>query len=325
VDRESQRPWPGPSAGTWLPSVLGTVLRRARRRPGRTGCLLIVLLIATLWVLGRALDGITALFTDHPAPVAGRPFDTVTPARPARIGSPTMDRIALRGKLIAAIQEAPGLAQRSPDSGGYTGFDVALLGLLARGLGVDPARTTVKPLSAGSREAALGRAEVDLVLGGYEITAARAAQVGVAGPYLVRPLRLAVPATSPVTGLGSLSHGAVCAVADSPAAAALVQGGVRLQTRASLDECAHLLGGGVEAIAASQDALAALLSQQPGTLRMVGAPLGSTEYGIGLPPGDPLFHDRVTAVLRQAIADGTWARLYAQYLGTPVPHPPVLH
>jgi ABC-type amino acid transport substrate-binding protein len=325
VDRESQRPWPGPSAGTWLPSVLGTVLRQARRRPGRTGCLLIVLLIATLWVLGRALDGITALFTDHHAPVAGRPFDTVAPARPAGSGSPTMDRIALRGRLIAALQEAPGLAQRSSDSGGYTGFDVALLGLLARGLGADPARTTFKPLSASSREAALGRAEVDLVLGDYEITTARAAQVGVAGPYLVRPLRLAVPATSPVTGLGSLGRGAVCAPTDSPAAVALAQGGVRLQTRATLEECAHLLGGSVEAIAAGQDALAALLSEQPGTLRMVGAPLGSTEYGIGLPPGDSLFRDRITAVLRQAIADGTWARLYAQYLGTPVPNPPVLH
>jgi ABC-type amino acid transport substrate-binding protein len=325
VDRESQRPWPGLSAGAWLPSALGTVLRRARQRPGRIGCLLLVLLIATLWVLGRALDGITALFTNHPAPVAGRPFDTVAPARPARSGSPTMDRIALRGRLIAAIQEAPGLAQRSPDSAGYTGFDVALLGLLARELGVDPARTTFKPLSASSREAALGRAEVDLVLGDYEITAARAAQMGVAGPYLVRPLWLAVPATSPVTGLGSLGRGAVCTPTDSPAAVALTQGGVRLQTRATLEECAHLLGGGVEAIAADQDALAALLSEQPGTLRMVGAPLGSTKYGIGLPPGDSLFRDRVTAVLRQAIADGTWARLYAQYLGTPVPSPPMLH
>jgi len=324
VDRESRRPWPGPSAGTWLLAVRGTVLRRARRRPGRTGCLLLVLLIATLWVLGQALNRITALFTDHPAPVAGRPFDTVTPARLAGSGSPTMDRIARRGRLIAAIQEAPGLAQRSPDSDGYTGFDIAVLDLLARGLGVDPARTTVKPLSARSREAALGRAEVDLALGGYEITAARAAQLGVAGPYLVRPLRLAVPATSPVTGLASLGRRAVCAPTDSPAAAALAQSGVRLQTQASLEECAHLLGSEVEAIAAGQDDLAALLSQQPGTLRMVGAPLGSTEYGIGLPPGDPLLRDRVTAVLRRAIADGTWARLYAQYLGTPVPSPPVL-
>jgi ABC-type amino acid transport substrate-binding protein len=49
-----------------------------------------------------------------------------------------------------------------------------------------------------------------------------------------------------------------------------------------------------------------------------------TEYGFGLPPGDPLLRERVTAVLRHAIDDGTWARLYAKYLGTPVPSPPVV-
>lgn len=196
-----------------------------------------VLVIVVMWVLGRAVDGITDLFRDHPIPVAGSPFDTVAPARPASSGSPTIDRIARRGKLIVAIQEVPGLARRLPSSGGYTGFDIAMLDLITHDLGVDPARTSFKPLAAGNREAALGRGEADLALGGYEITAAHSAKVGIAGPYLI---------------------------------------------------------------------------------------LGSTEYGIGLPPGDPVLRERVTAVLRRAIDEGTWARLYAEYLGTPVPRPPVL-
>jgi glutamate transport system substrate-binding protein len=300
------------------------VRRRGRARPGRVGCLLIVIVIAVLWVLSQAVHEVTALFSDNPAPVAGGPFDTVAPARPASSGSPTIDRIILRGKLIVAIHEVPGLAQRTPDSGGYTGFDVALLGLIARDLGVDPARTSFKPLPASSREAAMGTADVDLVLGGYEITAAHSAKVGIAGPYLVRPLRLVAPTTSAVTGLNSLGHREICAAADSPAAAALADRGVTLQTRATLGACANLLGDRVEAIAGDQDAVAALLSQKPGTLRVVGEPLGTTEYGIGLPLGDPLLRERVTAVLRHAIGDGTWARLYAEYLGTPVPSPPML-
>lgn len=214
--------------------------RRGWLRPRRIGYLLVLLLIVVivaLWVLGRAVDGATDLFRDHPVPVAGNPFDTVAPASPASSGSPTIDRITRRGKLIVAIQEAPGLAQRSPSSGGYTGFDIAMLDLVTHDLGVDPTRTSFKPLAGGSREAALGRGEADLALGGYEITAARSAEVGIAGPYLV---------------------------------------------------------------------------------------LGSTEYGIALPPGDLVLRERVTAVLRRAIDDGTWARRYAQYLGTPVPDPPVL-
>ncbi|MGH3511066.1 MAG: transporter substrate-binding domain-containing protein [Pseudonocardiaceae bacterium] len=221
-------------------SILYVMRQRGWLRPRRIGCLLILLVIvgiAALWVLGRAVDGVTDRFRDHPAPVAGSPFDTVAPPRPASSGSPTIDRITRRGKLIVAIEEKPGLAQRSSSSGGYTGFDIAMLDLIAHDLGVDPARTSFKPLTGGSRDAALGRAEADLALGSYAITAARSAEVGIAGPYLV---------------------------------------------------------------------------------------LGNTEYGIGLPPGDPVLRERVTSVLRRAIDDGTWARCYAEYLGAPVPTPPVL-
>lgn len=228
MDLNARRIWPQPR---W----------RERLRPRRIGCLLIVLVIAALWLVGRGVEAVTTVVSHHPTAVAGGPFPMTAPARPARpahSGSQTIDRITSRGRLIVAIQEAPGLAVRSADSGRYTGFEVALLELIARDLRVDPARTSFKPLTASSREAALGRGEVDLLLGGYEMTAARGAHVSIAGPYLVRPL-------------------------------------------------------------------------------------GTTEYAIGLPPGDSLLHERVTAVLRRAIDDGTWARLYAEYLGTPVPSPPI--
>ena len=244
MDREPRRPWSEPAAGVTTSRgigsrlVLGVLRRRRRLRLGRFGCLFVVLVILALWGLGRAVDGATDLFRDHPVLVVGSPFGTVPPPRSTSSGSPTIDRIVRRGKLIVAIQEVPGLVQRSPSSGGYTGFDIAMLDLITHDLGVDPARTSFKPLTGGSREAALSRGEADLALGGFEITAASSAKVGIVGPYLVQ---------------------------------------------------------------------------------------GGTEYGIGLPPGDSVFSERVTAVLRRAIDDGTWARCYAQYLGTPVPHPPVLH
>lgn len=328
ADLEPRRPWaespaePKPSPERWSRSALHVMRRRGWLRP-RIGCLLVVLMIAALWVLGRVVDGVSDLFGDQPAPVAGSPFDTVAPPRPVGSGSPTIDRITQRGKLIVAVQEAPGLAQRSPGSGNYTGFDIALLDLIARELGADPAATSFKPLAGSSREAALRRGEADLVLGGYEITPQRREQVNIAGPYLVRPLQLAVPASSQVTGLNSLGDGEVCAPADSPTAAALTASGVGLQTRATLAACVNLLGGRVKAIAGDQAAVAAMLAEAPGTLRMVGEPLGTTEYGIGLGPGDQVLLERVTAVLRHAIDDGTWARLHTQYLGTPVPSPPL--
>jgi ABC-type amino acid transport substrate-binding protein len=284
---------------------------------------MLVLVIAALWMLSRAVDGVTDLVNPGPAPVAGSPFDTIAPQRPPSSGSPTLDRIALRGRLIVAIRDTPRLAQRSPGSGSYTGFDIALLTLIARDLGVDPARTSFKPLAPGNREAALRRGEADLILGGYEITPERSAEPGIAGPYLVRSVQLVVPATSRVHGLGSLGRGKVCAPAGSTAAATLTVRGVPLQTRSTLPACADLLSGTrVAAIAGDQDAVTAIVAQRPEMLRVIGQPLGTTDYGIGLPPDDPVLHQRITAVLRRAIADGTWAQLYVEYLGTPAPSPP---
>jgi ABC-type amino acid transport substrate-binding protein len=298
-------------------------------RPRRIGCLLLVLaavVITPLWALGSCIQGTAAVFHHNPDPVPGSPFDTVTPTRAPSSGSPALDRITQRGKLIVAIQEAPGLADRSPGSGGYAGFDIALLDLIARGLGVDPADTSIKPIPVATTGIGmLKRGEADFALGGFEITAQRQAEVGIAGPYLVRPLRLAVPVNSQVNSLDSLGDGVVCTSANSPAAATLADRlGDRLMTRSSLAACASLLGSSVEAIAGDQTALDALPDTAAGKVQLVGEQLGATEYGIGLPPGDDIFRERVTRVLRTVIEDGTWARLYTEYLGTPVPTPPTI-
>ena len=147
----------------------------------------------------------------------------------------------LLGSVIAAFRVSPIPPLRWVGTSWVTVFrlPIALLDLVARGLGVDPERTSFKPLPAGSREAALERGEVDLVAGGYEITDQRRSEVTFAGPYLINPP-------------------------------------------------------------------------------------GETRYGFGLPVGDDVLRDRVQAVLREVVADGTWTRLYAEHLGTPVPDPPPL-
>ncbi|MGH4019931.1 MAG: transporter substrate-binding domain-containing protein, partial [Pseudonocardiaceae bacterium] len=169
----------------------------------------------------------------------------------------------------------------------------------------------------------LTRGEADLGL--FEITPQRRTEVDLVGPYLVSDLRLAVPAGSPVTGLDSLGDDKVCAPKDSPAAQAL-RGrlGERLVTRARFSDCAGLLGSRVSAIAADEIALRTLPEMTTGKLQMVGAPLGTTEYGIGLRPGDTVLRERVATVLRKAVDDGTWQRLYELHIGAPSPTPPTI-
>lgn len=334
ADRGSLRPWPdlppGQKAlpGTRAWSMLRTLRARGWLRPRRLGCLFLVLLLLlflVLWLLGSAVNGISEAFRNDPPPVAGSPFDTVAPSRPPTSAPPGADLIT-HGRLIVAVQEVPGLAERASGSSSYTGFDIALLDLIARNLGVDPARTSFKPVPASIGAGMLARREADLALGGFEITPGQDSDIGIVGPYLVSPVRLAAPSNSPATSLGSLGDGTVCAPRDSPAAAALADRlGDRLKTRSGIGACADLLGGGsVQAIAGDQIALNALPGMKSGTLHVLGGSLGTTEYGIGVAPGDRMLRDRVSAALRKAVDDGTWARLYAQYLGTPVPPAPTI-
>ncbi len=322
-------PWPDPppgskpSPGTRAWGVVRALHRGGWLRPRRIGCLLVVLvilLVTALWALGSAVNGITAMFRNDPDPVAGSPFDTVTPTSPPSSG-PTADLIN-GGKLIVAVPPGFGPTGRTPGLGDYAGFDLALLDLVARDLGAASVDTG-KQTSEKTRVGMLTRGEADVGL--FEITPQRHVGVDVVGPYLLSELRLAVPSTSPVTGVDSLGDGEVCAPRDSPAATALADRlGQRLKTRASLSACTNLLGKGVTAIAADDVALRALPEQANGELRMVGDPLGSTQYGIGVPAGDQVFRQRITAVLRKAVADGTWALLYEQYLGAPAPTPPTI-
>ena len=73
----------------------------------------------------------------------------------------------LLGSVIAAFRVSPIPPLRWVGTSWVTVFrlPIALLDLVARGLGVDPERTSFKPLPAGSRAAALERGEVDLVAG----------------------------------------------------------------------------------------------------------------------------------------------------------------
>ncbi|MGQ0777059.1 MAG: transporter substrate-binding domain-containing protein [Pseudonocardiales bacterium] len=337
-----QHPWPDPPPGPKGPrgTRAWTALRALHAggwlRPRRIGCLLVVLAIllyAALWSLSSAVNGVTAMF--RPDPVPGSPFDTVTPTSPTSTGPPGPD-LVLGGKLIVAVQNVPGLAEPTATPGGYTGFGIALVELIASELGEDHGATNYK--SASTTSAAIGmfaRGEANLALGEFAITPQpitpqpitpqQSPELGIVVPYLESPLRLAVPSNSPVNGLDSLGQGKVCAPRDSPAEAALESRlGDRLTTRANLGACDNLLGVSVTAIIGDDLALRRLPAMTSGQLRVVGEPLGTTEYGIAVQPDDHALRDRVIYVLRTAIADGTWARLYTESFNKPAPDPPTI-
>lgn len=341
-ESQLQHPWPDPPPGPKGPrgTQVWTVLRTLRSggwlRPRRIGCLLVVLVLllyTAWWTLSSTVDGVTAMFSNDPGSITANPLEPVTPTNPPSTGPPGPD-LGPGGKLFVAVQGAPGLAEPDPDwagpaldLGSYTGFGIALLGLLTQDLGVAPEDIDFKPADTRTAVNMLTRGNANLALGGFAVTPQRGPEGGAVVPYLVSPLRLAVPQNSPVTGLDSLvGQDKVCAPRDSPIEEALAgRLSGRLETRASLGECKNRLSAGVAAIVGDEVALRGLPDIESGELRMLDdPPLGAIEYGIAVQPDDPVLRERVTAVLRTAIENDDWADLYTDYFGTPAPAPPTI-
>lgn len=302
------------------------VIRQRRLITGkRIGCAILVLLliaVAALFAVSKIVNEISDVFTDDPEPVAGSPFDTVAPTTSPQSDSAAIDRTQGRDYVIVAIQESPGLADKNSETREWTGFDVEIVKLIARDLGLDPERTQWKEIPGGDRESAVNRKDADLIVGNFEITDARRAAVGIAGPYLASDIRLAVKAGSPVTSLEGVGDGKVCAVKGSQGeqiARAVI--GDRLRTRNSVSGCRAVEGAAPEVVVGDERLLRTTLGED---FTIVGASLGTVGYGIGLAPDDDTFRNRVQDVLRRIETDGSWTRLYDQYLGAPAPPPPPL-
>ena len=97
-------------------------------------------------------------------------------------GSPAVEQIKQRGKLLVGLRsDDPRMVQRV-GAGEYRGFDVEIAGILASGMGLDPAQVSFRWLPPAVRTNAMTAGSVDVQLGGF---AQDAPQFAKAGPYAV--------------------------------------------------------------------------------------------------------------------------------------------
>ncbi|CAM01059.1 amino acid ABC transporter substrate-binding protein (PAAT family) [Saccharopolyspora erythraea NRRL 2338] len=120
-----------------------------------------------------------------PQPLPPAPTSTAAPPDGSvdLDGSPTVEKIKQRGKLLVGLRsDAPDMVRRV-SAGEYQGFDVEVAGILAAGMGLDP-RTQIsyRWLPSDLRANAMTAGSVDVQLGGFD---RGAPQFAGAGPYAV--------------------------------------------------------------------------------------------------------------------------------------------
>ena len=86
-----------------------------------------------------------------------------------------------------------------------------------------------------------------------------------------------------------------------------------LGTEGSADARAQLRQGRIDAGAQGSESLPYLMTLEPDTYSLVGAPFAATYQGIGVSKTKVALRDAVAAALRALIADGTYGKIVEKY------------
>jgi glutamate transport system substrate-binding protein len=249
----------------------------------------------------------------------------VTAERPAAASAVAANSVAAQirkaGVLeVGGVQTAPLFSLLDPSTGQLSGFDAGIEQLLAKYIiGADS--TKLVEVTSATREAVLENHSVNVVVATYTITAPREKEVGFAGPYFGGALGVAVPSNSSITSLSDLAGMTVVTESGStiPDAIKAVAPTAKVQLFDTDAECVQaVLEGRADAYVLDQGVLAGDALANPG-LKVLSQTFDPQPYGIGVPLDQPSFKAFVNTWLKQIEADGTWAKLWKDTLGTVIP------
>ncbi|MCK9877473.1 glutamate ABC transporter substrate-binding protein [Frankia sp. Ag45/Mut15] len=242
-----------------------------------------------------------------------------------------------RGYLrIGIVTDAPPAGLMNWRTLRLEGFDVGIARAVAAAVfgptDVD-SHIQFRAVTTTDREDLLRSNMVDMLVATMTITCERKRQVRFSSVYYEATLRLLVRQDSGITGLAALAGRPVCTSAGSTAGEKLTRRppaqAPKVVTLPRLADCLVALQyGDVDAIVGDDVLLAGLAAQDPYTTVLGPEAFGPAfaadggldePYGIAMPitgdsADDDLFVSFVNGVLRSIMVDGTWSRLYDEWL-----------
>lgn len=206
----------------------------------------------------------------------------------------TMAKIQQRKKLnVGVVFNQPPFADENSVTGSPEGFDIDLVQWLAMGIFGSSIEGKINyiELNPRDRELALDQNKVDIVVGRYDVSAARKRFVDFAGPYYVTSQALVVLSrpqnrADSISSALQLSGKKVCTVRGSTnfeALAAVVPSVDMTVQRNSATECgAELVKGTVFGVAADAADMSSFVVSAGGDVRILTTGFGELPYGVGV-------------------------------------------
>ena len=242
---------------------------------------------------------------------------TTTPAKKFAAGT-TMAKLQDEGTVTIGVKfDVPPFGVKNPQTGDIEGFDVDLGRAIASELGVKP--KFIEAIS-DNRIPFLQKGTADLILSTMTINKERDQEIDFSEPYYIARGRILVPKGSDIKGLEDLGSGKrVCTALGSTYADTLKERAkdAELKLVDTYSECLELIQNkGVDAVSTDDVILTGMIIQDD-NLEMVGKPLTTEPYGVGIKEGDKEFKRFVDSVVQKYKQDGRWARSYQKWVGRP--------
>lgn len=269
---------------------------------------LLIALLAVFAILGAACGGDDDEGTDVGGDVEAGEFEEGT----------TMAALQEKGEIVIGVKfDVPPFGFENPESGEVEGFDVDLGKYVAAKLGVTP---VFKEAISDNRIPFLQDGTVDLVLSTMTITTDRDAEIDYSNPYFIANGRILVPEDSDIAGIEDLAGNKVCTALGSTYESTLKEQApdADIRTVEAYSDCLALLQNGqVDAVSTDNVILTGMIIQAGDEfpMKLVGDPLTTEPYGMGLAEGDTEFQEFLNATLDEAFEDGTWDEIYDTWVG----------
>lgn len=231
--------------------------------------------------------------------------------------------IVKRGRVIVGVDQSHNLlSYRDTTTGQMSGFEVDLAHEIARDIFDDPSKVDFRFLSSAERVDALESGEVDMVVRTMTINEERQEQVEFSTPYLDASTRLLALQSSGIDSLESTADKRVCATAGSTSLnqARLHLPEAQLLVTRSWGDCLMALQLSQADAVITDDTLLSGMVDQDSYTEIVGEPMSTESYGVGIKKSRPGADTRplvrqVNSTLERLRRDGTWARLYDEWFG----------
>jgi ABC-type amino acid transport substrate-binding protein len=220
--------------------------------------------------------------------------------------------------VVGVKFDQPGFGLKDPATGKVDGFDVAIAKEIGKALGLKEDEIQFVEAISANRIPFLQEDKADLVIATMTINADRKTQIEFSRPYFLAGQSILVKKdNTSIKTVDDLNGKTVCSVQGSTSEKNVQSKApqANLQSLTTYAACVSGMKDGRYEAVSTDDIILAGFAAADNSLKLVGGQFTKEPYGIGIKKGKTDMAQFIDGLLTKWLADGTWDKIYNQYLG----------